>query len=214
MEYSQRTVSPKTPVKRRCRTRRCTQDMVINAAEARKEINHALHLHRSSSSSVPPLPPPPPSNGCDFNTQLLCGPPYCYPSLNSIPQPEPVWSTTAPSVLAATPSVPYYTKEALEVFEWGSETQQAASYCWWLGFLKTLDQANVNGDHQECPNYSLGKIDAFVNNNGTSKIGDGCDEVANFVDANSDQSSSLDEWLLLPTTGDDEGEHLNYPTPY
>lgn len=123
-----------------------------------------------------------------------------------MPQPEPVWSTTAPSVLAATPTVPSpYSKEALE-FEWG-ESQQAASYSWWLGFLKTLDhQANVNGDDQGYSKLLLGNSNAFVNINATSKIGD--DDGVAFVDANSDQSSSLDEWLLFPAT-ENEGEPLN-----
>ncbi|KAF3448017.1 hypothetical protein FNV43_RR08725 [Rhamnella rubrinervis] len=188
-------------MKRRSRTRRGTQDLVINVAEARREINLALHLHRSSSSSSTP---PPPADGCDFNNQLFCGSQYCYSLLNSMPQPEPVWSTTAPSVLAATPSVPY-SKEALE-FEWG-ESQQAASYSWWLGFLETLDhQANVNGDDQEYSKFLLGNSNAFVNINGTSKIGD--DDGVAFEDANSDQSSSLDEWLLFPTT-EGESEPLN-----
>lgn len=200
---SQKTISPKNPVKRRSRTRRGNQDLVINVAEARREINLALHLHRSPSSSSPP---PPPSNGCDFNNQLLCGSPYCYRLLNTMPQPEPVWSTTAPSVLAAIPSSS--SKEALE-FEWG-ESQQAASYSWWLGFLKTLDhQASVNGDDDlEYSKFLLGNSNAFANINGTSNIGDDNDGGVAFVDANSDQSYSLDEWLLFPTT-EGEGEPLN-----
>ncbi|KAJ6303365.1 hypothetical protein OIU77_017278 [Salix suchowensis] len=91
-----------------------TQDRGVNMAEARREIAHALHLHRSSSSS---------SGASKRGPINLLGDNYT---------PEPVWSTATTTTAVKGPP-PMETEE----FEWGEN--QAASYSWWLGFLKTLD---------------------------------------------------------------------------
>ncbi|KAJ6299794.1 hypothetical protein OIU76_020726 [Salix suchowensis] len=76
-------------------------------AEARREIAHALHLHSNPRH-------------------------HCYSLTDTLPAPEPVWSTATTTTAVKGPP-PMETEE----FEWGEN--QAASYSWWLGFLKTLD---------------------------------------------------------------------------
>ncbi|KAH7553922.1 hypothetical protein JRO89_XS12G0078600 [Xanthoceras sorbifolium] len=175
-------------MRRRSRTRRrIPQDSVINMAEARREIVHALHLHRSSSSRTT-------SSSSSSATML-----------ESMPLPEPIWSTTEPSIPAATPPVAA-TMEELE-FEWGEN--QASSHSWWLGFLQALDSKKKIVD-----NYSkypcLERITVMGNSRvfghqDSCKLG-GEDEGPNFVDASHDHdqqnSSSPDEWLMFPTTDD------------
>lgn len=122
-----------------------------------------------------------------------------------MPIPGPIWSTTAPSVLASNgggapvvvPSASSIAKEVLE-FEW-EESQKAASYNWWFGFLKTLDDANNAEDYSKFK-YSLGN-NALLNGSCFGKIGE---EVGGFVGANDHQSPSPDEWLLFPTADEDE----------
>lgn len=204
---SQKTISPKNPMRRRSRPRKGTQDSVINVAEARREIAFALHLHRTSSSPSPSSSatesPCSSIYGCDLTEQVVCGPssPYCYPLMESMPIPGPVWSTTAPSVLArnnsgsaAVASASSLAKEVLG-FEWGeSQELEAASYSWWFGFLKTLDDANYNAQDSK---YSLGNT--LLTGSGFDKIGEqvGC------VGENDHQSPSPDEWLLFPTPEDE-----------
>lgn len=55
MEPQSRTCSSKPLMRRRSRTRKTG---AINMDEARREVAHALHLHRSTHT-----PPPPPSSG-------------------------------------------------------------------------------------------------------------------------------------------------------
>uniref|UniRef100_A0A7N2M3U0 Uncharacterized protein n=1 Tax=Quercus lobata TaxID=97700 RepID=A0A7N2M3U0_QUELO len=203
---SEKRNSLKKPMRRRSsRTRRASssQDCAINMAKARREIAHALHINRSSSTSS--------SSSCVTNAQpILLGntynnydfvrpsfgvSQYCY-SLESMtmtmPIPEPIWSTTAPSILAAPPQPGM---EAVE-FEWGENNQ--ASHTWWLGFLKTLDSK-----YNEETKYPLGALFSQCQQEGP-KLGE-----PPFIDA-SDQSTSPDEWLIFPAT-EDQGEIVNPP---
>jgi hypothetical protein len=109
-----------------------------------------------------------------------------------MPLPEPIWSTTAPSIVLAAPTPP--AMEAPE-FEWG---ENQAAYTWWLGFLKTLD----NKYNHEEPKYHFGNSRILFTQRcqeapklGESTFLDGCDQ------------SSTDEWLMFPTT-EDQGESV------
>ncbi|KAM0994476.1 hypothetical protein ACFX13_010188 [Malus domestica] len=184
---SEKCNSSGKPTRRRFTTKRVSKKCDVDAAEIRRQIFHAIQLHRSSSSAAPAAaaPPPPVSMGSQFNSLV-----------ESMPLPGPVWSTTAPSV---SPHAPSAAMEALE-FEWGES--QAASYSWWLGFLKTLDGKNADKSNYPLPlgspNWLFGQ-----NQNSNCKVGDH-QETAALVDAN-DQSPSPDEWLMFPNT-EDEGE--------
>ncbi|KAM1576578.1 hypothetical protein ACFX10_032881 [Malus domestica] len=190
---SEKCNSSGKPVRRRFTAKRGSKTRDVDAAEIGMEILHAIQLHRSSSSSsssaVPEASAPPP-------------PVYVGPQFDSLaepmPLPGPVWSTTTPSVLPYAPSSA--AMEALE-FEWGES--QAASYSWWLGFLKTLDGKNADKSNYPLPlgssNWLFGQ-----NQNSNCKVDDDQDTVA-LVDAN-DQSLSPDEWLMFPNTEDDVGE--------
>ncbi|KAI7998133.1 hypothetical protein LOK49_LG10G02389 [Camellia lanceoleosa] len=152
----------------------------INIAQARTEIVSAFHLHRSSSSS------------CDYGSQ------YCSSLLESLPLPQPTWSTTPPSVVATPPPPPPPPMEALE-FEWVENL--ASSYTWWLGFLKTLD--GNNNTAQVVSKYPF-EEDIVMGMGYGLKIGDPLP----CLDGNDDhQSSSLDEWLTIPTV-EDQGEMM------
>lgn len=182
---SEKSNSPAKPVKRRYK--RPSQVCDINYAEVRRQIFHALQLHRSSRSSS--------------SSHAVAGPQF-KSLVESMPLPEPVWSTTAPSVLAHTPSssssAAAANMEALE-FEWGEN--QASSYSWWISFLKTLDGNNAEKSKYPMPlessNWLFGQ-----NQNSNYKVGD---QETSLVDAN-DHSPSPDEWLMFPTT-EDEGEN-------
>lgn len=203
---SEKRNSLKKPMRRRSsRTRRASssQDCAINMAKARTEIARALHIHRSSSSSsslscvtnAQPILLGNTYNNYDFMRPSFGGSQYCY-SLESMtmtmPIPEPIWSTTAPSILAAPPQPGM---EAVE-FEWGENNQ--ASHTWWLGFLKTLDSK-----YNEETKYPLGALLSQCQQEGP-KLGE-----QPFTDA-SDQSTSPDEWLIFPAT-EDQGEIVNHP---
>jgi hypothetical protein len=187
--------SLRKPMRRR-HTRKASQDCVINMVKARREIAHALQLHRSSSSSTTTT-----TLGNNFNYDFIrpsfAGTQYCYSLMESMtmPIPEPIWSTTAPSILAAPPPPPVPAMEALE-FEWGENNQ--ASHTWWLGFLQTLDSK-----YNEEPKYPLGNS-RIVFSQEAPKLGE-----PPFVDE-SDQSGFPDEWLIFPTT-EDQGEVVNSP---
>lgn len=179
-------------------TRRFPQESVINMAEARREIVHALNLHRSSSSRVrstvatgeagaalPTIGNRPPAVGSLVG---LCG--VSYSLTESMPLPEPIWSTTAPSI----PVEPPAPTESLECFEWGGN--QAAAYAWWLGFLKMLDGKNICNNIDQNSRYPSSYLEKIVN----GKLGEGI-----FMDA-SDQNTCTDEWLIFPAI-EDEGEN-------
>ncbi|KAJ6871508.1 hypothetical protein NC652_037001 [Populus alba x Populus x berolinensis] len=143
------------PMRRRSHGRKTsTQDRVINMAEARREIAHALHLHR--------------------NSQHLC-----YSLTDTLPTPEPVWSTTTTTTVLTTPPPMEITE-----FEWGEN--QAASYSWWLGFLKTLD-----------------------GNRNTPYLKDEAEMISNprvFEEPSHGQLTSIstDEWLTFPNNEDQD----------
>jgi hypothetical protein len=123
--------SLRKPVRRRSHARRpAPNDCVIDMAEARREIAHALHLRRSLSSSSSAAAAAAAAASCFMNRKptisgnrnsIFGGSQYCYSVMESMPLPEPIWSTTAPSILAA-PAPP--AMEAPE-FEWG---ENQASY--------------------------------------------------------------------------------------
>ncbi|CAL5422849.1 unnamed protein product [Camellia sinensis] len=149
----------------------------INVAQARRDIVNAFHLHRSSSSS------------CDYGSQ------YCSSLLESLPLPQPTWSTTPPSVLATPPPPP------MEALEFECAENLASSYTWWLGFLKTLD--GNNNTAQVVSKYPF-EEDIVTGMGYGLKIGDPLP----CLDGNDDhQSSSVDEWLTIPTV-EDQGEMM------
>lgn len=184
-------VRPTKPMNRRLlHTRRVSKDCVIDMAEARREIVHALHLHRSSSSGTKRENTILGNNNVNKPNLTVGSQFYCYPLVNTLPTPEPIWSTTAPSILAAAPAP---VVEELE-FEWGenesSSSSSSSSWSWWLGFLKTLDKNNDSNCVEEELN-----VDNFV----VEKSGD-----LSFVEQSDDLGSFPDEWLVVPTNDDDE----------
>ncbi|KAF3975449.1 hypothetical protein CMV_001294 [Castanea mollissima] len=210
---SEKGNSLKKPMRRRSSHGRrasssSSQNCAINMAKARREIAHALHIHRSSSSTsssssssscvtnVQPILLGNTYNNYDFTRPSFGGSQYCYSLMESMtmtmPIPDPIWSTTAPSILAAPPQPGM---EAVE-FEWGENNQ--ASHTWWLGFLKTLDSK-----YNEEPKYPLGALFSQCQQEGP-KIGE-----PPFLYP-SDQSASPDEWLIFPAT-EDQGEIVNPP---
>ncbi|XWS67319.1 hypothetical protein CRYUN_Cryun05aG0277200 [Craigia yunnanensis] len=206
---SQSSSSLRKPIRRRSHTRKIVQGSVINMAEARREIAHALHLHRSSSSSsststkilsyvAQEREPWMLGNlyNCSTNTKkpTLATSYCCYSSVEAMPMPmplpEPVWSTTPPSVPAAPPG--------LEFMEWGEN--QASSYTWWLGFLRALDGNNIEKTkHPFVDNIVKENCRAVLEQQEISSI---LGESTSIV-GESDQNASLDERLMFPTTEDD-----------
>lgn len=220
MEPQSRNPSRK-PIRRRSHTRKISQGSVINMAEARKEIAHALQLHRSSSSSsstktTPPIPSyvgqemrepwmlgniPYNYTSCTKKPTLIATSYGCYSLVEAMPIPiaEPVWSTTAPSV---PPVAPTAGLEAMEFLEWGEN--EASSYTWWFGFLGALDgKTSLEKTKQQKQHH-------FVDDNNISKIekenGTKHGEVDSFVGAGDQNIVSLDEWLMFPATEDGSDE--------
>lgn len=194
---SQRGDFPRKPMKRRSHTRKVPRETVINMAEARRQIAQALQLHRSSlSSSLSTTMSMAEPSGCygydEFEkrgTIFSDSQHFCYSILESMPVPQPIWSTTAPSVLR----LPVAPMEEQEIFEWGDGQ---ASYTWWLGFLKALDVNSSNDT--EYTNAESGSAVGMM----SSMCQDGLEsEEALFVEA-SDYSSFADEWLIVPITED------------
>ncbi|CAK7343686.1 unnamed protein product [Dovyalis caffra] len=190
---------PRRPAKKRSHTRRGAQDCVINMAEARREIAHCLHLHRSSSSSSCVSKRDPTdflgnnygNPDINFKSFFASNSQYnCYSLMDTLPTPEPVWSTTTTTAVFTTPP-PMETTE----FEWGDN--QAASYSWWLGFLKTLDgnsttttTPGVKDDTEMRDPRVFGQCEINV-----SGLGESSDQL----------SSSTDDWLMFPNN-EDPGE--------
>ncbi|GLT92792.1 hypothetical protein SLE2022_106100 [Rubroshorea leprosula] len=179
--------------RRRSHTRKVAGDCFINMAEARREILHALHLHRSSLSSSSTKPCEPAiilggNNGSGSGVDVVSSYNCCYWVVEAMPLPEPVWSTTAPSV----PAGPPVTEEAGVVeFEWGENQNQAASYKWWLGFLKALDRKS-----SEETKYPCLEDDIVFGEQENLEVGE-----PNFL-SSGDQDSCLDDWLMFPATED------------
>lgn len=190
---SQRKEFPRKPMKRRSHTRKVPRESVINMAEARRQIAHALQLHRSSLSSMSVAEP----SGC-YGFQFEKKPMFsgsqhfCYSIWESMPVPQPTWSTTAPCVLRS-PVAPI---EEQEIFEWGDGQ---ASYAWWLGFLKALD---VNSSNEtEYPNAESGSA-VGMSSMVLTQCQDGLESgEALFLEA-SEHGSFADEWLIIPISED------------
>ncbi|KAL2479270.1 Uncharacterized protein Adt_32236 [Abeliophyllum distichum] len=153
-------------------TRKSHLDRLINKAEARRDIVNALYHHRLSSSSTAA------ASGTVRNTTSQ----NFYQLMESMPIPEPTWSTTAPTVLCApVPSV-----EVLE-FEWPEN--MSSSHSWWIGFLNSLDGKE---------NSEL----IMENSKGCGQISDNSSVEKPYLDANDDDSPFLDEWLIFPAAED------------
>ncbi|KAL1187551.1 hypothetical protein V6Z11_A01G257500 [Gossypium hirsutum] len=144
MEPQSRTCSSKPLMRRRSRTRKTGQGGVINMDEARREVAHALHLHRSTPTS--PLP----SSCVDLET--------------------------------------------VQILEWGEN--QAASYAWWLGFLRALDGNNNIMSKTKDPPF----VDNAVSLKDHSPLLLGQYEAGEW--GLTDQNACLDEWLMFPPTQD------------
>ncbi|CAI9782350.1 unnamed protein product [Fraxinus pennsylvanica] len=105
----------KKSIRRRSQSHTRKSAHLINMAEARRDIVNALHLHRLSSSST---------SGTAGNSTWTSQ--NCYQLMESMPIPEPTWSTTPPAVMCApVPSV--------EVLEFGWPENMSSSYTWWIG---------------------------------------------------------------------------------
>lgn len=173
-----------------------SQGRFINGAEARGEIAGAFNLYKSSLYS-----PATSSWGRSFSNNngrgigraTVAGPQYCcYSLLETLPLPEPTWSNTPPSILAA-PSI-VATPPPLEPtdFEW--EESFAASCTWWLGFLKSLD-----GKRSEEPKRPFEENVVMRNTGVFGHHQDGpMPGETPCLDVN-DQGLYLDEWLMTPT---------------
>ncbi|XP_042509705.1 uncharacterized protein LOC122085377 [Macadamia integrifolia] len=155
---------------RKSQTRRASQGR-LSEAEARREIAHALLLHRASSSSPPspPPPPPPPPNPWGDCWVPTIAPGWCNFGLGSVtcswtshqlsssmvevleplplPLLEPTWSTSTAPASKHPPTSPPPIMEVPE-FQCLGEDNQDSSYTWWLGFLKALDDEIINNNEE------------------------------------------------------------------
>ncbi|KAJ6425155.1 hypothetical protein OIU84_025850 [Salix udensis] len=193
------------PVRRRSHARKTnTQDRGVNMAEARREIAHALHLHRSSSSSSGASKRDPINllgdnySNYGINNKSFCFASnprhHCYSLTDTLPAPEPVWSTATTTTAVKAPP-PMETAE----FEWGEN--QAASYSWWLGFLKTLDGNSATPfvkDETEIisdPGGVYGQCEIHVSGLEESSHGQ--------------LTSTTDEWLTFPDNEDQDEKQVH-----
>ncbi|KAF5747656.1 hypothetical protein HS088_TW05G00383 [Tripterygium wilfordii] len=179
------TECPRKPMKRRSHTGRVSKDSAIDIAEARREIVTALHLHRSSSKMENTILG---NNNVNKPNFIVGSQLYCCSLINTLPTPEPIWSTTAPSVLAA-PASP---GEELE-FELAENESSSSSWSWWLGFLNTLDK---NSDRSWAEEEPINADDIFMEKSGEKS----------FVEQSDDQiqGSFPDEWLVIPANYDED----------
>ncbi|PON53584.1 hypothetical protein PanWU01x14_201420 [Parasponia andersonii] len=219
MENNKNISSEKLPVllKKRSRPRRATtQDCIINVAEATKEIALALHLHRSSSSCADVAENKTPSslsittsvlgnnilnsynNLYDFDDHKPKIPNNIYSCcslMESMPLPEPTWSTTAPSVLAST-SLQSNSRDlevVLDEYYYFGDQNEASSYSWWIGFLKSLDGNNVNINISD----NISEEYYWKYSIGNSRV---VDEV---LGHDKSRCCTPDEWLSFSTAEDD-----------
>lgn len=164
-----RSNSQKNPMTRRSRSRKTAQDCLINTAKVRREIANALHIHRSaSSSSTSPSSSRFPRKRCSMRTST-CNHGILKPRI-TVASSQTIWSTTATA----------NNTEDLE-FEWVENG--AASYAWWLGFLKSLDGKNTAAAMEESNQLE----ESIVKDN--SK----CRELIS-----DEESSFTDDWLTIP----------------
>ncbi|KAL8504929.1 hypothetical protein ACS0TY_016213 [Phlomoides rotata] len=172
MEESPRKSERKRPYTRKAPLNRS----FINTAEARREIVTALHLHRQSSKPVVPC-------SSSYNAQN-----YRRQLTESLPVPEPTWSTTAPAVRCA----PVPTLDVLEV-EW-FDNVSSSSYSWWLGFLKSLDSKRDGVSvSTECGNV----VGACL----AGRDGEGSDS------GGGDPNLFLDEWVVFPAVEEERHDY-------
>ncbi|KAJ8533121.1 hypothetical protein K7X08_016010 [Anisodus acutangulus] len=162
-------------------------------AEARREIVHALHLHRSSSFNNPKNYP---LFGQRVNSQQ-----YYYSIVESMPIPQPTWSTTAPAIHTAPPLLPPPPPPS-------SSTGEVPEFDWWIGFLKSLDgktSESSNGEVVILKYLPLEEDILMGNSKAFSQLQDGLkNESPKCIDANDDPSHQFpDEWLIIPTADDD-----------
>ncbi|MCD7461035.1 hypothetical protein HAX54_045034 [Datura stramonium] len=160
-------------------------------AEARREIVHALHLHRSSSSSL--------NNSKNYALlgQRVNSQQYYYSIVESMPIPQPTWSTTAPAIHTAPAAVPPPPPS--------SSACEVPEFDWWIGFLKSLDgkkSGSSNGTEVVIQKYfPLEENILMENSKLLSQLPDGLPN--NLIDANDDPSHQFpDEWLIIPTADD------------
>ncbi|KAJ9694094.1 hypothetical protein PVL29_009872 [Vitis rotundifolia] len=198
---SKKNNSPRTnTIRRRSSSRRASQSSFINVAEARREVASALNLHRSSSSPYSPSASSRRRSSYNYKYGIskatVAGPQYCcYSLLETLPLPEPTWSTTPPAIFAA-PSI-VATPPLLEAIEFEWEESFTASYAWWLGFLKSLDgKSTEESKYPFEENVVMRNSWVFGQRQDGPKLGE-----SPCLDAN-DQSSYLDEWLMIPPTED------------
>ncbi|KAH7864955.1 hypothetical protein Vadar_000352 [Vaccinium darrowii] len=140
--------------RRRSKRRKGGQHSGFSMAEARREVFSALHLHRSSSSSSSIdsitrylgqlMHTSSTSRGDDGNIGEFVSCTYgssqchryCYSVLDSLPLPQPTWSTTAPSIITiSTPPLPPPPFPPPTEANWAEKW--ASSYACWMGFHST-----------------------------------------------------------------------------
>ncbi|XP_049352585.1 uncharacterized protein LOC125817039 [Solanum verrucosum] len=176
---SKKMISPRKRI-RKYHTRKAP---IINSytdmAEARREIVHALHLHRSSSFNNP--------NNYALLGQRVNSQQYYYSIVESMPIPKPTWSTTAPAIHTAPPPPPP-----------PPPPPSSSEFDWWLGFLKSLDvkkNTSRNDSHEvDLQKYFPENI-LMENSKVISQLQDGLKK---------DSTNNLiDEWLIIPTPDDD-----------
>ncbi|KAK4432233.1 hypothetical protein Salat_0985400 [Sesamum alatum] len=175
-DSSKKGDSARKRTRRRSHTRKASlSSSFINMAEARREIVNALQLHRSSTSASA------------VRTSLLTN--ISHNQLTeSMPIPEPTWSTTAPAVLCAHPV------EVLEV-EWYDN--HSSSYAWWMGFLNSLDGRKTSGVGMESSDGLGPCLELDTTSRDVEKSAP--------ADAN-DQTPFTDEWLIFPAAAEERGE--------
>lgn len=173
-----RSNSQKNPITRRSRSRKTTQNCLINTAEARREIVNALHIHRSASSSPSPSPSSSrfPRKRCSMR-RSTCNHGTIKPRI-TVASSQTIWSTTATA----------NSTEDLE-FEWVENG--AASYAWWLGFLKSLDGKSTSSATEQ--SNQLEESLRKDNNSCRELISD-------------EESSFTDEWLTIPPIDEHAGD--------
>ncbi|PIN26325.1 hypothetical protein CDL12_00911 [Handroanthus impetiginosus] len=180
-DSSMKSDSARKRTRRRSHTRKAAlRSSFLNMAEARREIATALQLHRSSSASVVKINTPLILSSTSHNQN------YYHQLTDSMPMPEPTWSTTAPAVLCA----PVPPMEVLQ-FEWFDNL--SSSYSWWMGFLNSLDGKNGTNESMEI-------------SEGLSPCLDATNVEKSAPDAN-DHSPFTDEWLIFPAA-DELGEQM------
>ncbi|XP_009620569.1 uncharacterized protein LOC107811925 isoform X1 [Nicotiana tabacum] len=175
----------------------------IDMAEARREIVHALQLHRSSSSSPTPSINNPKKYTLLGQRAVSSQQYYYYSIVESMPIPEPTWSTTAPAILTTLPPLPPPPPPPLPF-----SSGEVPEFEWWIGFLKSLDckKSASNGEVviekyfpleenvlMENPKAGFGQLEHGLNS-----------ESPNCIDKNDDPNYQFpDEWLIIPTADDD-----------